>query len=254
MTGEDLTELLRLRHGVLRAVDDRPRPRHELVDALPDSKSTVYKGLSQLQEAGLVERVEDEFRPTLFGVVALSRFDELTESANHGDLLAGFPGGAVDPTALVGATVIRPDQTDVERHLDAVWELLDSADRVRGVTPVVSPGYVDRFRELLDAGLGAELVLPHAVLDSLRADHADALANVTARAELYATSESVPFGVLVTEDTPRRMAIELRDGPLITGLITNDTPSACDWAESTVDGFQDDAVRIEAGSGDGGSS
>ncbi|RXK49420.1 helix-turn-helix transcriptional regulator [Halorientalis pallida] len=251
MNGEDLTELLRLRHGVLRALTEQPRPRYELVDALPDSKSTIYKGLSQLQEAGLVERVEDEFRPTLFGVVALSRFDELADTARFGDLLADFPGGTVDPTALAGATVVRPDETDVERHLDAVWELLENADRVRGVTPVVSPGYVEQFRALLDGGLGAELVLPEAVLDSLRDDHADALTAVAARADLYETTATVPFGVLVTVDTPRRMAIELRDGPLITGLVTNDTPSACDWAEATVDRFQDDAVRIGTGSGEG---
>jgi DNA-binding HxlR family transcriptional regulator len=63
MDGADLTELLGLRHGVLRALVESPRPRHELVDALPDSKSTVYKGLTQLEEAGLVERTVKSSRP-----------------------------------------------------------------------------------------------------------------------------------------------------------------------------------------------
>jgi hypothetical protein len=38
----------------------------------------------------------------------------------------------------------------------------------------------------------------------------------------------------------------LRRGPLITGLITNDTPTALWWATETVDRFQANAVRIGA--------
>jgi DNA-binding transcriptional ArsR family regulator len=117
MDGEDLAELLRLRHDLLRALAADPRPRHELVDAVPDSKSTVYKGLSQLREAGFVRREEAGFAPTLFGVLALARYDALAGTAAFGDLLADLPGGTVAPDALVGAEVVRPDETDAERHL-----------------------------------------------------------------------------------------------------------------------------------------
>lgn len=245
MNGEDLTELLRLRHDVLRALSDDPRPRHELVDALSDSKSTIYKGLSQLADAGLVERGEEGFAPTLFGVIALARYDALAETTRFGDLLADFSGEAVDPAALVGADVVRPDETDAERHLEAVWELLDEADRARGVAPVVSPGYVERFRAILEDGLNSELVLPTAVVGSLRDEHAAALAAVAEHTVLYETDESIPFGVIVTEGPNPRMAIELREGPLITGLITNDTPAALGWAAETIDGFQKNAVRVD---------
>jgi predicted transcriptional regulator len=244
MDGADLTELLRLRHDVLRALVDQPRPRHELVDALPDSKSTVYKGLTQLEEAGLVERTDGRFAPTLFGVVALARYEALVETAAYGDLLADLPGDAVDPAALVGASVVRPDDSDAERHLEAVWDLLAGADRVSGVAPVVSPGYVDRFRAILDAGLDADLVLPTAVVETLRRDHAAALAAVTERATLYETADPVPFGVLVTDGSPGQMAIELRDGPLITGLVTNETPAAAAWARATVDRYREGATRV----------
>ena len=250
MDGADLTELLGLRHGVLRALVESPRPRHELVDALPDSKSTVYKGLTQLEEAGLVERTEAGFAPTLFGVVALARYEELAATAEYGDLLAGLPGDAVDPAALVGATVVRPDDADTERHLDAVWDLLSEADRARGVAPVVSPGYVERFLAILDEGLQAELVLPSTVVAGLRADHADALAAVAERATLYETAETVPFGVVVTEGTagaPMRMAIELRDGPLLTALVTNDTPRAHAWATATFERYRGEATPVDVG-------
>jgi predicted transcriptional regulator len=250
MDGSDLAELLGLRHDVLRALVERPRPRHELVDALPGSKSTVYKGLTQLEEAGLVERTgaASEFAPTLFGVVALARYEELAATAEYGDLLAGLPGDTVDPAALVGATVVRPDDADTERHLDAIWDLLSEAERARGVAPVVSPGYVERFLAILDEGLQAELVLPSAVVAGLRADHADALVAVAERATLYETAETVPFGVVVTDGTagaPTRMAIELRDGPLLTALVTNDTPGAQVWATATFERYRGGAVPVD---------
>lgn len=245
MNDADFTELLRLRHEILRALSDDPRPRHELVDALPDSKSTIYKGLSQLADAGLVARDEEGFAPTLFGVVALARYDALAGTTRFGDLLADFPGEVVDPSALVGADVVRPDETDAERHLEAVWELLDGAEHARGVAPVVSPGYVERFQAILEDGLTAELVLPTAVVSSLRAEHADALDVVAERTVLYETDRSIPFGIIVTEGPHPRMAIELREGALITALITNDTPAALSWATETVDDFRTNAVRVE---------
>ncbi|KTG08994.1 hypothetical protein AUR64_14405 [Haloprofundus marisrubri] len=246
MEGEDLAELLRLRHGVLRSLVEDPRPRHELVDVLPDSKSTIYKSLSQLQDAGLVKSVEDEFVPTLFGVTALARYDTLVETAHVGDLLADFPGDTVDPAALVGAEVVRPDETDAERHLEAVWNLLEGAESAGGVAPVVSPGYVERFRKLIDSGLTAELVLPTPLVNSLRDQHTTALAAVLERAVIYETDMTVPFGVIVTEGVRPQMAIELRDGPFITALIINDTPDAIQWAKMTVERFQTNAVRVES--------
>lgn len=40
---------------------------------------------------------------------------------------------------------------------------------------------------------------------------------------------------LPTDSTRSRVAIELRDSPFITDLITNDTPDGLDWAAATVE-------------------
>ena len=250
MDGDGLVELLRLRNDILDVLTDEPYSRHELVDVLPDSKSTIYKGLSQLEEDGLVERTEDGFRPTLFGVVAHARYRTLTDTASVGDLLAEFPGSSVDHKALIGADVVRPDESDVERHLEAFWELLDGADHISGVTPIISPGYLDRFRSFLDDGLTADLVFPADVLESFRSEYSNEFSAVLDRVVVYKTTDRIPFGILVTEGPNPRMAIELRDGPLITGLVINDTPDAIQWAEAAIDRFQADAVRVGSSSTD----
>jgi predicted transcriptional regulator len=251
MDGEQLVELLQHRHGLLGELIDRPRPRHELVDAVESSKSTVYKGLSQLEEAGLIDQRSEDRRltPTLFGVLALTRYDSLVETAGVADLLVGLPGSAVAPGALVGAEVVRPDETDAERHLEALWSLLEGTEGVRGVAPVVSPGYVERFREFLETGAEAELVLPESVLRALQQDRPDAIETISRRTDLYGTSDAMPFGVLVTRGDRPRMAIELRDGPLVAGLIVNDTPDALVWGEATYETYRTSASRLDPGEG-----
>ncbi|WP_254763406.1 helix-turn-helix transcriptional regulator [Natrinema marinum] len=248
MDGDGLVELLQLRHDVLDELADEQYSRHELIDVLPDSKSTIYKGLSQLQESGLVERTEDGLKLTLLGVVALARYRTLADTADTGDLLAEFPGSSVDPKALVGADVVRPDESDVERHLEAFWELLDDADHITGITPVVSPGYIDRFRSFLDGGLTADLVLPEEVLKSFQSTHPNELSTLSDRVVLSKTTTEIPFGILVTEGSYPRMAIELRDGPLITGLVVNDTPDAIEWARETIDRFRANATQVGSSS------
>ena len=88
-------------------------------------------------------------------------------------------------------------------------------------------------------------MLPAGVVETLRRDHGDALADVAERAALYETADPVPYGVIVTDGSPARMAIELREGSLITGLITNETPAAAAWARETVDRYREGATPVE---------
>jgi len=245
MNGNELVELLLRRHDLLRELADEPRERHVLADAVPDSKSTVYKGVTQLTEAGLIAEGPEGLAPTLRGTLALARYGELAAVADL-DLLDALPDGSVDPDALVGADVVRPDATDAERHLDALWGFLDDATAVEGLVPVVSPGYVERFGEYVAGGLGADLVLPADVVAHLRTEHAGALeALAAADVRLSETAAELPFGLLVA-DVPdgETVAVELRDGGLVTGLVVNDTPDAVRWARGTVARYRAEASRV----------
>ena len=72
----ELIDLLHRRGDLLATLLDEPTERYELVDRVPASKSTVYKGVSQLEGRGLIERTPRGLEPTLFGVVAHERYRE----------------------------------------------------------------------------------------------------------------------------------------------------------------------------------
>lgn len=244
----DLVEIVSRRHGTLRALLDDPMERHLLVDELEKSKSTVYKGVSQLQDRGLITSTSDGLRPTLFGIVALERYEELARTAKIGDLLADLPPGTIAPAALVGAEAVVPDRQWVDRHLARLERVFERADSIRGFSPGVSPEQTTTFHDrTVDDQLAAELVLPREILlhlhradptgleDTIRAD------NVT----YHQTDRDLPISLfLARSGEGTEVCIGLGEEGLMTGLLVNETAESVRWAEREFERVKQAADRV----------
>lgn len=206
-----------------------------LVDHLADSKSTIYKGVSQLAELGLIESGHDGLSPTAFGVVALERYDELARTAEFDAVLGNLPPDAVAPSALLDAEVVTPDDRFVDRHLTRVEALLRDADRIRGFSPAVSPETVSIFhRRIVGDEVPAELILHEDIVAHLRAAHPDAVEGVrsASHATLYRTDRDLPFTLLLVSSADgEAFCLESGDEGVARGLVLNDTAAGVRWAE-----------------------
>ena len=244
----DLVELVARRHGILRVVSETPRERHELVDDFEDAKSTVYKGVAQLLEMGLVEQTDDGLRPTLFGSVALRRYEELARTAELRPVLDDLPAESIDPVVFVGSEFVTPDAGSVGRHLEYAHQPLETADDVRGVVPVASTENIAVVSDRVNSGeLTAEFVLSGELADSLRRRQDDAVTSLLdSGTVLWRTVSHVPFGVFVVRGPESRMGIEFRDGNLVTGLLLNETVESIDWAEERISRYRSNAERVRA--------
>lgn len=242
----ELVEIISRRHGILCLLSRSPRERHEIVDDLEDAKSTVYKGVSQLLDMELIEQTDDGLRPTLFGSVALRRYEELAQTADLRSVLGALPAGAIDPAVFVGSEFVTPGAGSVGRHLEYAHHLLETADDVRGVVPAASTENVDVVSERVNSGeLTAEFVLSEELIDSLRGRQDDTVASLLdSGAVLWQAESHVPFGVFVVRGEESRMGIEFRDGNLVTGLLLNDTAESIDWAGQQIARFTADAERV----------
>ena len=80
----------------------------------------------------------------------------------------------------------------------------------------------------------------------LRAEQAPALERFAeADVRLHETTEELPFGLLVVDSPDGEVvAIELREGGLVTGILVNDTPNAVRWARPTIERYRRDAERF----------
>lgn len=245
---DDLIEILSRRHGILRSLLEAPKERHVLVDDLEDSKSTVYKGVSQLQERRLVEPTDEGLRPTLFGIVALERYDELARTAAIGAQLSELPPGTIDPAALVGAEAVVPDRQSVDRHLARLERIIRTADSLRGFSRAVSPDQTAIFHDrTVDDELSAELVLPREILAHLhRTDPAGLEETVRAdNVTYYRVDRDLPISLFLASSAEgTEVCIGLSDGSLSTGLLVNDTAESRRWAEAEFERLKRSAERV----------
>lgn len=245
---DKLIELLSRRHGLLRALRDEPMGRHQLVDHVDASKSTVYRGVSRLLDLGLLESAADGLRPTVGGELALDRYDDLARVIEGRELLGGLSTEEIDPAALVGAEIVTPDGRAVDRHLKRVEAMIEGADVVDGFTPAISPDHVALFvRRVDEGGLTAEFVLDADIVEHLRRDAPETLEGLLAAEglALWQTTTDLPFTLLVAKSTGgAKVGIEPWDDGAATGLVVNDTPDCLEWAESTLDQCKRSATRI----------
>jgi predicted transcriptional regulator len=240
-------ELLLHRHDVLAALVDEPRSRHVLVDALPDSKTTVYKGVSQLLEAGLLARRGDTLHPTLAGRVALEHYRGLADLAGLPALLEGLPADTLDPVLLEGCELVTPDESAFDRHIQYGERLLDDAERLTGVAHAVSEDTVAAFTDAVTGGVSASLVLPTSVAERLATDYPGQLSAISDAEDVavYATERDVPVGVFVVErDGDEAVVVEITEGALPVALLRNDSAEAVEWGRETVERLREDATLV----------
>ncbi|KAB1190609.1 hypothetical protein GJR96_16780 [Haloferax sp. MBLA0076] len=198
-------------------------------------------------DLGLVKKTPEGLRPTLFGHTALRRYDELTQTAPLGQVLAGLGPDAIDPIVFVGSEFVAPETDAIDKHLARAQDLLESATTVRGVVPAASSDNEKLVRVRVEASqLRAEFVLGTELYADLDRENMGELAEVLdCGLSLWKTTADVPFGFYVAEGPESvQMAIEFRDEALMTGILVNDTAESIHWAETLFSHYKDDASKI----------
>lgn len=245
-----LVKVLSRRHAILRSLRDTPKERHVLVDYLDNSKSTVYKGVSQLEELGLIKPTSEGLQPTLFGIVALERYDELIQTAEFGELLVDLPLGAIEPSALIGAEAITPDNTSVDRHLARVETILRDVEVIRGISPAVSPEYMSLLHQrIVNGELNAEFILTTEIVTHLRQEFSGVVEDIlsSSNATLYETQEEPPFTLFLASSAgSTEVVLELGGEGFATGVIINETTESLHWAETVYGQYKRTAGQVTA--------
>jgi len=193
--------------GALSATE--PARPSDLRDELGVSRATIHRNLSALRDRGWVRGLDDGYVATTAGELVFDRFESFRRGLETVDefdsLLEVIPADGVPPlsalasTELVTAAVDQP-HAPVMRYVEEL--MASETEAVRGVTPVRSEMFGHGHEQLLEAGVDTELVLPASVVERLREDAGEKLAEAleTDGFELYTVPESPGFGLSVTDD------------------------------------------------------
>jgi predicted transcriptional regulator len=253
---ESLRDTVVRRHDILDHVDAAGVRKRDLVDRVGVSRSTVDRGVRELEEAGLVERRDGRVHRTLAGSVALNVHDRMMRRlagvGRAGRLLATLPADApLDPAVLEDADVVLSDTTTQYRPMSSLDNLIRRSDQVHVCAQGLCAPQVETFRDsVVESGLVATVVVTDEVLDRLVADFTDVVLEVlrTGRVDLFRTDERVPYSVLVGEhDDGEEMGLGVYTTVGMAGYASNDSAEAVAWARDRIDDHVAAATPIDTG-------
>ena len=152
-----LADTLRKRAPLLALLADGPRDQRDLRDDLGVSRSTVYKSVKELEDAGLVAERDGGYALTEFGRLAWQRHDAYLARLRRLDearpLLDAIPEDRqLPPSLFEHGRIIVPGRHAPERPLVRLEELGAEADHLRVASPAGMPRYLETLHENVAAG------------------------------------------------------------------------------------------------------
>ena len=240
----ELVGVVERRLDFLERLAAEPLRKHELVDALGHSRSTVNRAIDELEAAGLVAGETDGYRTTLSGRLLANSYREFLTVADDlaaaGDVLD--PLGAdvdVSPAILRGAATYRAAAPDPYRPLEVLDDALADAEAVSAALPGFPyPRVADRLRRVAAAGGSVDLALAERAYRHASERFADDLGAVARRDDCrIAAVDAVDAGVVAADDTALLLTFD-GDGTL-HGAAASTDPEAVAWAEAAVDDLVD---------------
>lgn len=232
-----LADTLRKRAPLLAQLADGPRDQRDLREALGVSRSTVYKSLKELEDAGLVVDDEEGYALTEFGRLAWQRHDayvaRLRRLSDARPLLAAIPDDRqLPPSLFEHGRIVVSGRHAPERPLTRLEELGEAADHLRVASPAGMPRYLEALHENVAAGeQTVEMVVERDALGRLESgyDRFDAAVE-TEGLEVRAVDEELPFAVaLFDEDALGLFAYE----DVLVGAAFTDDDDALRWGRRT---------------------
>ncbi|MCU4740963.1 transcriptional regulator [Halobacteria archaeon AArc-m2/3/4] len=251
----DVLQTLSRRHDLLSCLENGSRYKRDLVAELSVSRSTIDRGIRELESVEFVERCSGAFRLTAAGRLALSEYRRRLESlgaiTDCSEILTDIPPEApMSVDLLVGASVTQPKPHAPNEPIGAVVDLLEEADRFRGfATAQRLPRLRDRLYELTTAGqLDAEAIFTEELAAFLLENHAQQMRDVLCDGhfDMYSIS-TLPYGLGIVE-TPscsRAFVVVHGDSGAVRGVIQNDTQAALEWADDVFRRYRTRSSRLE---------
>lgn len=245
---QEMAYRINMNVGLLQELQDGPKQKAELAEALDVSKSTVYHGYEDPNGHDLLERGSDGYRLTTVGRYIAETYVEMlvtiTDIHCTRSLLEEMPPDVAPPRDVLEAASTELHDGHPEQVQTTFCEWISTTDEVRGVIPHVRCAFVECVSEtLLTDGLTMELTLTPEAMEYLEGHHPEDLRTVLeSDSTVVIEATDLPSFGLVVVDEPRREAglVSYTDEGAISRFIRFPTESAYRWADEQISKYTDE--------------
>lgn len=241
--------VLSKRWELVAALADGPRSKAALESDLGVARSTVYKGLRELEGVGVVRPTNDGYALTQFGRLVRRKHDDYRASLHRlctvRSVLEAIPRETHLPLSfLERSTVVLPARHAPERPLTTFEAMAETADSLRSLSPVAIPRFMPDIHDAVTAGTrDIELVIESDALAVLRAEYEPFDEALVDGLQVHESPDPLPFGLTLFDDEAVSLSSYGGDGSL-RGLLLCDCPHAGDWAAAVYERYRADAIEV----------
>lgn len=241
------------RVAVLRLLVEGPLSHDEIRERIGASRVTTARILREFEDRGWITRSGQECTMTPTGEWVSAEFtrlvDEMEAERRLREPLQWMPSDLVtfDVQHLRDAELIVLDESDATAIIRRILEIRRSSDRIRGVTRVVAPVFIENdWESTVHGDTHLEQVITPDVLDAIR-DHP------TSAKQLREMLDETDVHVSVYEDIPisvgiydGAVGIDLTDeeGVVKAGLVT-ENQTVREWAVDLFESCRDEARPVD---------
>lgn len=228
-------QLLLQRRKLLDCISKGARVRREIASQTSDSRSTVYRALRELTEAGLLQEHRGRYELTNTGALLFERMSDLYAMAQTLDDIEGrglpTSGSKLDPSIFVDSQITRAERHAPYRPLNPVKKLLKQSEQVFGFTPTLFPEFVSELEGPDRTDI--ELIIENGSVQRL--DDDEAFREMFVRTfrsveRIGVTDSQLPFVLFVATTPVTRLCVVLIDEGVPNVTIENRTERANEWA------------------------
>jgi len=254
-----LDKILRLviqRIDILEAVHETQRKRTKLQRDLDQSRSTVYRALSQLEEANLVTERDGVYELTTFGSLLFGEYREFRQKVSSlweaRELFetARDVEQIFDPAVIYDADIHLVDECAPTYLYNRIADEIADANKVRGVARTVSEPIVNSYvTNCCHGDLTGDLVYTEPAFEFLQTEFEDEFRQLAQSDQFtcHSVSENVSFELLMFEEPLTKITIAIYDQTgVVRGTIATSHQRVLDWAETTYEHFREQASEVES--------
>jgi predicted transcriptional regulator len=240
MTDPAVVATVDRRLDTLRALDEAPASKAELVGRIDVSRSTVDRSIRELATHGFVVATDDGYRITVTGRLALAAHDERTRRTGAAAAVAPLFDGVdlsfdVDPAVLDEARVVEAQPHAPNRPVECVAALVADAAHVSVYAGRFLSRHASRYYDRVLDGMTGTFVATDRVIDRQRSarpgDMREAMDLGRVAVRRLDRDDPVSLVLAETPDGPE-MGLVVYRGETPRGFVGSDAPAATRWARA----------------------
>lgn len=236
----EIIALIQQRYDLLRHLENNPCDKRTLVDDTNLSRTTITRALESLEGTDIVQYRDGAWELTFAGQYMFESYNQFYETFEELNRVATLttelpPDSDLRCKLFHGAQFEVPDLPEPHAPLHELEVLLQSADQVHGLTPVVLPVYSDVLRRTRSERLRLDLKLQEEAWQRLNDTHQPLMEAITSTnlASIDMVHTEFRYSLIIVDEEAVWVGVHNSRGQL-TGAAINHEDNAVNCAERLI--------------------